>query len=271
MNTSTKRWVSCFVVLATTAAAALGMYNAARADGMIEVTPVRAGSGVQVSIGQCPCFRWTVQVQGLGGRIETKDVLISADALIKFQQSTNSNFQKLASRVVTVGAIEALIKGGHVGVGFNGVTFGQDADRGYSDMLRAGFYALVNILQTDATRFDIRSGYDFERVANMNGMRASRSNIDQAAVFQWNSGPWSGTFNAHVGLNPDGMEYTRLSTGADVRVRAIAFDDFELGLSASVSADHDPFRELLGLNANNAVAMVNMDLSWVAVRKHTND
>lgn len=263
--------MSSFAFLAVSALAAAASPGAAHADGIIEIVPVAAASGVQVSIGQCPCFRWTVQVQGLTGKIETKDILISTEGLIKYQQSSNSNFQKLASRMVTLGAMDVLIKGGHVGVGFNGVTLGKDANRGYSDVLRAGFYALVNIIQSDAARLDIRTGYEFEKLVNMEGQNASRQIADQAAVFKWNTGPWSGTVNAHVGFDPNGIKYTRMSTGADVRVRAISFSDFEMGISASVSADHDPFRELLGLNPNNAVAMVMMDLSWVADREHTND
>jgi hypothetical protein len=244
-----------------------------QADTEWEIAPATAQAGVQVSIGQCPCFRWQVQAKALSGKYETQDILISTDALFQFTQTNSVNFQELASRLYTAGAVEALVKGGHVGVGFNGVQWGSDADRGYSSLLRTGFYILANMLQTDSIRLDAHAGYNWDRFVNMFGAEGSRGLFDSAVAMHWNSGPWSGMVNAHVGLeadrnfvNPHDMVF---GTTANVRVRAVSFSDFEMGLTAQVSAEHDGFRETLGLNPNNAIASLLMDISWVE-RDHTN-
>jgi hypothetical protein len=251
------------------AAAAAGILNAspALADNMIEIAPVRAGHGITASIGQCPCFRWTIAVQGLGGKIDTKEVLISTDALIKFAQSSSADLGQLGSRITTIGAIDALIKEGHVGVGFKGISFGQDRDRGFSEILRTGFYALVNLIQNDATRLDIRGGYDFDRYRTVTGQEGDRHIVQAEGVFQVNSGPWRAQLDAHIGMMPNRIfsgNSIRAGGGASGRVRIASFSEFELGLAAELRGEYDSFREILGFDKSfNGTGMIMMDLAFV--------
>jgi hypothetical protein len=260
-------WLSSLVVLAASSIGAFGSISNAHADQMIEVVAAKAASGVQVSIGQCPCFRWTIQASVGQAKIETNDILISIDALVKYAQTRHFDTQSApSSSMVTIGASSLLIKEAHVGAGFTGLVLGSDSDMGYSDIVRAGFYALVNIVQNDSMRLDVRSGYEYEKVKTMQGLQASHQNFDQAAVLSFESGPFSGNVNAHIGIDPDhafGANSIRYSSGAAARIRVVSFSDFELGLSGAVDAEHDPFRELLGLKADNFKGMVLMDLALV--------
>jgi hypothetical protein len=269
-----KRWlISGVAAVAVAVAGVIATASLTQAETIIEITPTAAASGVRVSIGQCPCFRWAVEARGLGGTIETDDILISTEALFRFQQDVGANFQSLAARTFTIGAIEALVKGGHVGVGFNGVQFGSDPDRGYSSLLRTGFYILANIIKNDSIQLDAHAGYDWDRFVAIAGASGDRGLFDQAIALKWNSGPWSGNVSAHFGMQADSQFFSPsrfvVGASASARVRVVSFSDFEMGLSASLSAEHDGFREMLGLNPNNAIASLLMDISWVE-RSHTN-
>jgi hypothetical protein len=267
-------WLSGMTMMVATIAAGV-MANSlnSQADTEWEIAPATAQAGVQVAIGQCPCFRWQVQAKALSGKYETQDILISTDALFQYSQTNSVNFQQLASRLYTVGAVEALVKGGHVGVGFNGVQWGEDKDRGYSSLLRTGFYMLANIIQQDGLRLDAHAGYDWDHFVNLVGLSGTRGLFDSAVALHWDSGPWSGMVNAHVGLETDSNFFNphNIVAGAtaNVRARVVSFSDFEMGLTAQVSAEHDGFRDMLGLNPNNAIASLLMDISWVE-RDHTN-
>ena len=43
----------------------------------------------------------------------------------------------------------------------------------------------------------------------------------------------------------------------------VTFKDLEMGLALATSVDHDPFRELLGLNPTNAVISMMVDVSYM--------
>jgi hypothetical protein len=166
-----------------------------------------------------------------------------------------------------------LIKGGHVGLGFKGVSFGQDKDRGFREILRAGLYVMANIVAKDALRFDIRSGYDFDRVATTTSKEASRHFLTQEAVLAWQAQSFSGNVKASIAFNPESFFDTksmRAGASTSVRARIVSFEDLEVGASAQVSGEYDPFLEVLGLKPFNATGTLMMDLSWVAVRDHSN-
>ncbi|MGK5085875.1 hypothetical protein WDW37_21510 [Bdellovibrionota bacterium FG-1] len=261
----------CFMGLLGVVATVASM--GAQADNMIEINPAAAAAGVQVSIGQCPCFRWTIQAKVGQGRIETKDIWISIDGLLQYSQASSSDFSKLGSRKLTIGAAEALIKGAHVGLRFDGVTFGSEGDRGYSSILRTGVAILANIVQTDAVKLNLRTGYDFEKLTTEANQSATRHLLTETAEIDWTAGSFTGRATARVGMEPEyGFDphHFVLGTSAEVRTRIVSFSDFELGASAQASVDYDPFRDLLGLNPINAVGMLLMDLTW-ARRSMSND
>jgi hypothetical protein len=269
-----KRWlVSGAAVVALSAAGIFAAAPSSKADTEWEVTPTRAQTGITVSIGQCPCFRWTIQAQALDGHYETDDVLISTDAFVQFTQSASGSFQQAAAQVFKIGQIEALYKPGHIGIGFNGVQFGSDPDQGYKNLMRLGGYVLYNILQNETLRLDVHGGFNWDSFTTLTGATASRGLVTEAVALHWNQGPWSGVFDAHLGQEADSsfFDLHRMVAGvsAAVRARLAAFSAFEVGLTAQASFEHDGFRDALGLNPNNAIASLLMDISWVD-RDHTN-
>lgn len=265
-------------VVGALTAGVLGTVSLTHADTIIDIAPARVQAGTQVVIvgGQCPCFRWQVQAQVGAGRYETQDILISTEGLFQANLATPVGFQSLATSLFKAGAIEALVKGGHVGVGFNGVQFGGDSTRGLKSVLRTGLYALVNILQNDSLRLDGHVGYNWDQFTALAGASGSRGLIDQAISGRWEDGPWSAMFSAHVGLEADShfADTSRMVFGAtaNVRVRMFTFDQFEAGLTAQVSGEHDGFLETLGLNPNYLTGSLLMDLTYLpdALHQHTN-
>jgi hypothetical protein len=226
---------------------------------------IGAQAGAQMSWGQCPCFRWSIQVHALGGKLETRDFLISTDAFFKYQQTENAQFQRLMSRLYTIGTIEALWKGGHIGVGFDGLTVGGDLDRSYSDIVKTGMYVLVNLVATDAVRLNIRNGYDFEQMKIVDE-QITRHRINEQIRLDWNTGRWSGNLRAGVYIDPrdftSGGSYSPYA-GISTQVRMFSIGDLQAALGLNISADRDPMREAYGLAANNVTGQVFLDLSWI--------
>jgi hypothetical protein len=244
----------------------------ARADDnrpqMIEVVPFKAEAGTQMSWGQCPCFRWTVQIQGLGGGVMVaKEFLISSDAVFKMRQEMEADGSSNRLKLYRLGAVEALWTGGHVGMGYQGITWGDDPDHDYFDVVRTGLYGFINMILNDSIRFDVRSAAEFESMrVDYGSSRVARTTLDQSAVLHWKSGGWSGNVSASVGLDashPSNAQYMRLGADASMRARLLSIGDLELGLNLNGSYDHDPFREILGLTADSGVFGVAMDLSYV--------
>jgi hypothetical protein len=216
--------------------------------------------------GYCPCFRWSVGVKLVSGQWETRDFLITTDALFQLEQTQSAYLHRIMSRVYTVGAIEALWKGGHIGLGFEGVTIGDNIDQGYSDMIRTGLYALINIIRTDAVRMDIRSGYQFEQLRVNLGPAIDNHNLPQSLIVNWQAGRWSG--NVHAGLvidptSPFDFGSITYTAGAGVHARLFTLGELQAGLGLNASFEHDPFREIYGLAADNFAGMLYMDFAWV--------
>lgn len=269
-------WMTGFASLAAAFGAIVMTAAPTSAETIIDINAASVQQGVQVQIGECPCFRWKLKGVAAGGKIETDEILISSEGLVNFEMTNTADFQKIAAATVTVGAAEVLIKGGHIGVGFNGVTYGQDPDMGYENMLRTGFYILANMVKSDYVQFDahLGMGWDHFVTAVMTGDESYNRFVgNTGAKFKWEAkGGWSGTVSAHVGLdfshdvNPDSVI---VGGEATVRARIVSFSHFELGVNASLKGEHDGLRSLLGLNPNNGIGSLLMDLTWVE-GVHTN-
>lgn len=232
----------------------------------IEIIPAKVAAGPQMSWFQCPCFRWVVQVQAASGQLETRDFLISSDSLFTFHEENSLDFQEFAVRLFKVGASEALWKTGHVGIGFDGVTWGEDRDRGYNNLLQTGFYGLVNLLLTEAVRLDLHSGVEFERMNVNNGPTISRDQLAQAAALRWRFKGWSGTVNTRLSVDtahPLNTQYLDAVASASVRGRIFSFHDIEMGLGFNLTAEHDGWRGFMGLDPDIMTGTLLMDLSYV--------
>ncbi|MGK5082874.1 hypothetical protein WDW37_06185 [Bdellovibrionota bacterium FG-1] len=232
---------------------------------MIEVKPAAVEAGNELSWGECPCFRWTIQVQAASGKIETQSFLISSEALFQFRETNSANFTRQQSQLFKAGAIEALWKQGHVGLSFDGITWGNDRDRSYADLLRTGLYGLIQVVKTEAVSLKIRSGYVFESERVNYGSQIHRGTFEQAAILNWHSRLWSGQVSAHVGFD-DGQflapSQPRVGAEVSTRVRFLKLRDLEAGLNFSTSVEHDPFRTIMGLNPDNLILGLSMDLTY---------
>jgi hypothetical protein len=264
------------LILTATLGAGLFAKKILAAPPMIEVDwNANAQIGATVEYGACPCFRWTTRVQAAGGKIETKDFLISTDALFKFQEQFNPFFIRYSQRIYTVGDVEALWKKAHVGIGFDGVTFGEDKDLGYSDLLKTGLYALVNVLMTQGeqnpdplhkkfVRLDLRTGFDYEQIRVNLGPMIQHNTVSEKAILHWETGRWSGNVQGLVSFDPQHTGASpELGASASVHLRMANIKQFALGLGLEVSADHDPFRTFLGYDPDQFTGSLFLDLSYV--------
>jgi hypothetical protein len=249
--------VVCFVLAA----------HPSRADRpSINVVPAQVSAGIEGRLGTDQVFQWTIQVRSMAGTIETRKFLISADELFKFHQSEAEGLQRYAQRLYHVGAVEALWKGGHVGMGFEGVQFGEDRNLGYTDLIKTGFYALVNVILNDSASLNIHTAYEWETMRINLGPQLERNLVDQSVDLKWHHGRWSGQVTGHVGTDTSHMfDPSYLVGGAEVgaRFRIGRLSQFDFGADAQVSYEHDGLRELEALMADNATIAVAMDIAWV--------
>ena len=138
--------------------------------------------------------------------------------------------------------------------------------------MKTGAYALFNAVLKDAVRFDIRTGYGFDKgKSDANGREFETHEVIATPYLEWNSNKvWTGTVSAFAGVKfekPDATKYIKLGGAADVKVRVANFSQFEFAMGLDAKVDYDPFREVLGLMETNATGMFMMDLSWVPLKK----
>lgn len=227
-----------------------------------------AALGAEVSyFGYCPCFRWKIRVELAGGEIETRELLISSEALFQFMQTENTQWHAREAQLFRIGAIEALVKGAHVGIGFSGVTLGQDADAGYTNIIKTGVYLLINIFRTEAARLDLKTGYEFDQYSVNAAPTTTRNITSQAIAFRWNTTRFFGKITGSVFL--DAENYSRFNVShigytasAAAGVKFFNVRDFYMGAELQASYSHDPFRFDLGLDPNLAVAGIFIDVGY---------
>lgn len=217
----------------------------------------RVGVGVSggpvVSYGYCPCFRWQVTAYAGSGYYETRDILISSDALLKYQEAFGPVQGRMASRYFTGGALEALSKGGRIGIGFSGITIAKDLDRGYVDILKTGLAFIVNLVRNDAVRLDLRSGYEYEQFSvNYNPDPERLSHLPQTVAFSWNAGSWSGNVKSSIDIDPTGRRQVGFQDNALVQARFLSLSGFAAQIGLGGGYDYDPFRLLIGMNPHIA-------------------
>lgn len=274
MKIMNRSLVTGMAVIAAAAAGVLATAKQSLAESHIYVTPIAAQHGIEASIGgaaKCPCLRWSVKLTALSGRIETKDILISSEALFAFQQTNSMDYQSLAKQMIHAGQIEIMAKlgdegTGHIGAAFNGVQWGSDPDRGLSNILRVGGALIGGVSLSDSIMLDGTLGFDWDKFTTMFGKVGDRMLVKPGARVKLQHGPWSGQADVYVGLDASGNDVGKnlvIGGKAKGRVAAYAFSEFELGISAELMGEYDGFREMLGLNSKNGTLMVGMDLSWV--------
>lgn len=239
-------------------------------DGMIEIGVGSARVGAEMGWGRCPCLRWTVEAEALNGRYETRDFLISVEALFQMRERRTVDFLKdPVSRLYTFGALEALWKGG-IGIKFDGVTIGDDLDKSYTDVFATGLHVLFNIFHTESARLDLRSGAELERFRVNAAPQSEFVRMPQSLYFEWDKGAWSGDLRATVAFDASDMfnhRRFRYSGGGRLQARFLSLGQLEMALGMELGADHDPVRELFGLDPTQFTGGLYMELQWVAARE----
>ena len=169
--------------------------------------------------------------------------------------------------LLNFGAVEALWKRGHLGLGFTGITLGSDPDRQYGNIVRTGFYALLNIVQTEVLRLGIRTGVDFQEVSANRGAPVDRVQASEMLVFDWALGRFRGNVTGLIGLDAQhvGLADPHLRVSAETQFRFLSLNDLNLSVGADITLDHDPLREFMNLASDNLVASVYMEASWVTL------
>lgn len=241
----------------------------AYADSM-EINPIGAAAGIQGSYFACPCIRWVVRVEGPSGRAETKDFIFTIDEIFKVEATSNIWATRLGSKLFKLGGADVLWKEGHIGFGFQGVTAGDRIDRESTDIIQTGFYAFVNLLRRETERsgirWDQRAGYDYLQQRVNLGREIERHGLYGTNDLKWHSGRWRG--DVYVTVEADANlasqpELTEITTGAAAQVDLLRKGGFLWGLGAAVAFDHNPVRELQGLDPNDLSGRVWMEFHWI--------
>lgn len=235
-------------------------------SGLIEVTPISLSAGHTVKWAPEPYFRWTTKIQLAGGQWESRDFIVSSDALLELLEGENLQLIRTSERLFQAGAFETLWKGGHVGLGFEGVTWGTDIDRQYSQLIRTGIYAMINVIRTEAMRLDIHSGYEFEsKHINLSDPQTSGL-LPQEVVMRWRTRFLTGRLYASVAPQTAGeqnLHTMRVAAGTKAKVRILSVKDLRIGLGLDLHSERDPRREAWGLDPTSTSASVFLDLSYV--------
>jgi hypothetical protein len=275
-----KHWLALGVSgLATIAAGMLASAPVSKAETVVEFVPAQAAGGVQVRIGECPCFRWQIAVQAASGHWENQEVLISSQQLFEYAQTSSADFQDVASQVFKAGQFELYAKEAHVGVGFKGVQWGNNADQGFKSLLRTGAYAIINMLgekgrssTSSKVTLDGHVGYDWEKfVTIVRQEEIQRGLVTGALQLSFDSGPFRGAVIANTGIDTSHIDFSHMVFGAEANTRFVfgKLEDIEFGLGGKVAFKHDPVYGIAGVNENQLITQVVMDVSWAA-RDHTN-
>ncbi len=245
--------------------------RAARAEGLppsrFEVGPGAVSAGIDAGFGQCPCIRWTFRAELVGGQIETRQFLISSDALLALQRREDVRMNLTASEQVTLGAFEAHKKDSRFGLRFDGVTLGSDLDRGATELLRTGLDLIIQWVQSESLRLRFETGIRIESFT-MNLMDpAVRTLLPQALALSWNAEPFSGDVTLQLAVPAetplDPANYV-LGLASDNRLRLLTLDDLEFALGAGVALKRDPFFEAWGVGPHDIVTSLVMDIRWQA-------
>ncbi len=246
--------------------------QSSRADNLTQFRVVDAAGGSQVTFGQCPCYRWTVEIKGVGVSVETREILVSIDSLVYFRQTNPLAFDAASTRFFGMGSAEFLSKATRLGIGFDGLTLGRDDDRQLKNILQTGFYAMVSILAGDSEeskgkpRLDLRAGYKHYKYKNSAGVARSRDFLAVGPAFAWNSGPWSAKATAYVGFDAEDLGNSdRMIVGGSGefggRVYTVG-DLVDLGFRAEGRVEYDPgLEKFFNLNPVHGVVSVFMQLS----------
>jgi hypothetical protein len=264
-------------------AAFVGGAQSAHADRR-NITWAGAAAGGQIVIGEDDTYaRYLIEIQALNGSRETREIYIAAALLEKLSLPSFNELGDKTARTyeATVGKVEISSRKHHgIGLGFTGLTLGKDAERGYSELLRGGIYLTANFLRTGGGLHRIDGRLEVERMelkpaaGPFVDQERARHLLTAALNYKWqvnevvgDFGSTSGNIRLHAGTDFDSLTF---GVSANAGVRIVRWEDFEASLLAQVSAERDPFREMLGLSEWDTVTSFLLDVSLV-YRKHFND
>lgn len=225
------------------------------------------GIGARGEYGQCPCFRWTMRARAGSFDIPLGNWVISSENLFRVQIHSTAFFDRTVTQQFQIGALEALWRQGHIGIGFPGVTAGYDLDHNYTDIVRTGFYAIVSLIQSAAFSIGARTGYEFEQQRVNLGEIQRRHLATETIYLRYGTQVVSGQLFASAGIPLIGpaapFDQTRLRAGASIRGRIFDIHGVNLGAGFEIAGENDPYRLTFGQAAPDVAGMLMIDLSYI--------
>ena len=214
----------------------------------------------------CPCARMSVTISTMGGQITTRHFIVSSASLFQFSQRNFLNSRFLTARVFNAGAVEALYQGGTVGLGFEGITWGQNQDQNLSQIFQTGAYAIFNLFQNERLRLTLSSGYHREEASFNLYNRLRQNEWRNSLNLRWHTEHWSAHVRGNLSLpQNDFGNPNRWIASADSSVEARWLTPADLQLGAGINAlyNHRPYRRDYETNVDEVVASIFFELSWL--------
>jgi hypothetical protein len=235
------------------------------ADSGMIVIGGAVSTGVQASVGVCPCIRFNLQASLPGGVIQTQSVWVSVSSLLEFSESELVGLRTQSARSLRALPLDVLLSGGKWGVSFSGLEWGMDLDRGLTDVFRTAVGVLYQRIASEAVVFRMKSSAQIESF-RLNGSDPLTRNtwLNEAELF-WQTEGWTGRLRGYVGF--DSGEYLPLDLpklGFQALAQWKLFDvhDLALSLGGGVQFDRVPFRDLGGMNPNDLRTMITVEASY---------
>ncbi len=246
-------------------------------DDTIKITPVAVSAGAGFSNGDHKGVLITLQVAALSGKIETRQVLLTSDALVRIRQSMGTGqLDEASSRLLSVfkntelvGRSNIGIKGVHIGLGTKGITVGKDKDAGFSEYFAADIFAIASYvlgnIEDDSgnyTRMDTHFGYTRENLTTTAGVEAKRDNlyIEESLHLGSPSESYEATVSVYAGVDAANEFATRFGAAVTGNARVVSVGPAELGLSLEGKIEKDEFRKTLGLKEWDGRGMLSVNI-----------
>jgi hypothetical protein len=216
--------------------------------------------------GACPCTRTTVAATLLSGEIRVGDLVVGTNGFVNFRYAMLPVYDLEQARLHqwVIGAVRALHGPTGLGVHFDGVTVGTRIDMGYSDIISTQVGLLWRAFHEGDFSLHILGdyGYDAYRLNLVNPVERHR--VAAGSEMIWDDellrlrvramyAPDSGT-----GFAP---ESARVDARLSALIRFRAWDVLRMGVGIEGGVEHDPWRQLFGLNPDQYTGELFIEIS----------
>lgn len=221
---------------------------------------------VDAGLLQCPCVRLSFTVTTLAGQIQTRHFFINSPGLFAFTQSNDLTYNFLTQRLYQAGAFEILNSGGRIGLGFEGIQWGNSIDANLAEIFRTGIYGVVNLIQNENFRFTLQSGLHHDGAQINIGQNFRLNEWNQVLTLRVHNRHWSAHIRGSLALPAEGFtepDQWILASDAGGEVRWLTPADLQIGIGLNSGFAHIPFRQRFGLSTNSIIGQAFLEVSWL--------